>query len=465
MKSMMKILLRYVASAAGVALILMVLNLTVLAVWIIYSGRVMGTEHHISEIANSLSKKNGGYELSQAGRKAMDERYQWAMLLDDNGAVIWSKSLPGDVPLKFTVPEVASFTRWYLNDYPVYTWRHRDGLLVLGSPKGSAWKQSMEMPEAVVKNVPAWLTGALIINCIASVLLALLFGVRLLRSLRPIVNGIEDMAGKRPVDLPTGGLLGNLAAVLNHASAQLARQEAALQKRDNARTAWIAGVSHDIRTPLSIATGYASQLEDNTDLPRTEREQAGIILRQCKRIKALVNNLNLASKLEYDMQPLRAVSICPAALVRGIVADFLNSGLDVCYSIRTKVEKDAQSAVLTGDEELLRRAVSNLINNSIRHNPDGCIVEVTVEKSPDYCSITVSDNGAGFPPEVLETLNSPESPSEMRSHGLGLTIVRQIVKAHGGSTEFHNLPGGGCAAVLRLNGAEGRFLRATPPES
>lgn len=450
MKSMIKILLRYVASAAAVALILLILNLAVLIAWTVQASGMKTTEYHISEITDSLTKQTDSFVLSETGKEAILERYQWAMLLNDNGTVIWSENLPEDLPRSYTVSDVASFTRWYLRDYPVHVWRHPEGLLVLGSAKNSAWKQGMEMPEIVMKNVPTWFFGVLILNSIAAVILALLFGTRLLRSLRPLVKGIEDMAEKQPISLLTGGLLDDLATKLNQTSAQLQRQEAVLQKRDNARTTWVAGVSHDIRTPLSVVMGYASQLEDNPHLPQAEREQARIIRRQSEKIKALVSDLNLASKLEYDMQPLRPTSINMAALVRGVVVDFLNSGLDDNYSIDLNVENDAQQAVLIGDEKLLRRAVSNLMANSIRHNPDGCTVTVTVDKSSTNCSITVSDNGAGIPPEVLETLNNRKNPAELRSHGLGLTIVRQITKVHSGTSEFENLSGGGCLVVLRL---------------
>ena len=106
--------------------------------------------------------------------------------------------------------------------------------------------------------------------------------------------------------------------------------------------------------------------------------------------------------------------------------------------------------VLLGDEELLRRAVSNLIGNSIEHNPEGCAISVAVQKDSTHCLITVSDNGIGFPQEVLETLQNPENPAVLGSRGLGLTIVRQIMKAHGGTAEFNNLPGDICQVVLRL---------------
>ncbi len=290
----------------------------------------------------------------------------------------------------------------------------------------------------------------LILNGLAAILLALLFGMRLFRSLKPLAKGIEEMAKKQPVELSTRGLLGDLAIGINKTSARLIRQEAALNQRDNARTTWIAGVSHDIRTPLSLVMGYASQLEEDPELAPDKREQAGIIRRQSERIKTLVSDLNLASKLEYDMQPLRLNSVVLATLLRDVAAEFLNDGLDNRYTVDVRIGEDAHNAVITGDEELLRRAVANLIANSIRHNSNGCTIKMTLEKGLGICSLSVSDNGAGFPQAILENLHHAQYSAGLQNHGLGLIIVRQIIKAHGGTTNFHNLPQGGCEVIICL---------------
>jgi signal transduction histidine kinase len=451
MKSMVKILFRYVLSAAGVALILLIINFALLAAWTVQTSKIAAPkEYSIVQIASGLTRSGGVYTLSESAGREIEKRYQWAMLLDNAGNVIWSKNLPGDVPLHYSVAEVASFVRWYLNDYPVTAWRHPDGLFVLGSSKESTWKYPIEMSQKVMDNTLLWIPAVLLLNGIAAVLLALLFGMRLFRSLKPLAQGIENMAEKQPVELSTRGLLGDLAAGVNKTSTRLMEQESALHKRDHARTAWIAGVSHDIRTPLSLVMGYASQLEDDPELPPVQRDQAGIIRRQSERIKTLVSDLNLASKLEYDMQPLRRNPLMLAALLRGVAADFLNSGLDNSYVIDLTIDESAQKAMISGDEELLRRAVANLMANSIHHNPNGCAIKIMLEAGWGNCSLSVSDNGVGFPPDRLSRLNHPQNAAELQNHGLGLTIVRQIVKAHGGTAEFRNLPAGGCLVVLCL---------------
>ncbi len=450
MKSMMKILIRYVFSAAGITIILLVINFAVLAAWVVQANRSEQKDYSVSQLANGLTKYSGVFTLSPFVKKEIEKKNQWAMLLDDKGDVVWSENLPDDVPKKYTVSDVAGFTRWYLKDYPVHVWRHPDGLFVLGSEKGSAWKHFIEMPQKVMDNTLIWVPAVLLLNGIAAILLALLFGMRLFRSLKPLARGIEDMAKKQPVELSPNGLLGELAAGINKTSVQLAKQEAALNKRDNARTTWIAGVSHDIRTPLSLVMGYASQLENDPALPQPKREQAGIIRRQSERIKTLISDLNLASKLEYDMQPIRKTSVPLPVLLRSVAADFLNGGLTDGYTIDVIVSENAQNAVVSGDGELLKRAVSNLITNSICHNPNGCAIIAALETGLGNCFLSVSDNGTGFTQKMLNSLNHPISSARLENHGLGLTIVRQITKAHEGTTEFRNLQGGGCTVVLIL---------------
>jgi len=450
MKSMMKILSRYVLSAAGIALILLVVNFGALAVLIIQAGQDAWMDLSFSQLSESLTSENGVYTLSENASHEIEKQYQWAMLIDNDGNVVWSMDLPEDVPLKYSFSDVAGFTRWYLNDYPVTVWRRTDGLFVLGSAKGSIWKYNIEEQQTVMDNIKVWIPAVLILNGLIAVLLAMLLGLRLFRSLKPLAKGIEDMAKNEPVELSTRGLLSDLAAGINKTSIQLAKQEAALNKRDNARTTWIAGVSHDIRTPLSLVMGYASQLEEDPELPQSKREKASIIRRQSEQIKTLVSDLNLASKLEYDMQPLRIASVAMAPLLRSISVDFLNGGFNNSYTIDVTISKNAQNAMVTGDEELLKRVVANLLNNSIQHNPNGCAIKITLEKSLTNCFLSVSDNGVGFKHEALENLNSPRGSTELENHGLGLTIVRQITKAHGGTTEFGNLTEGGCVVILSL---------------
>ncbi|MBN3585179.1 hypothetical protein JYB64_22585, partial [Algoriphagus aestuarii] len=138
-----------------------------------------------------------------------------------------------------------------------------------------------------------------------------------------------------------------------------------LKSRDEARSNWIAGISHDIRTPLSMILGHASDLEENSVIPEEQRRQAGIIRQQAEKLRSLVSDLNLVSMLEYEMQPLEKKPIRLSALARQVASEFLNEGLEEKYVL--EIEALEETALVNGDERLLTRAIRNLIHNSIRH--------------------------------------------------------------------------------------------------
>lgn len=137
MKSIMKILSRYVLSAVGIALILLIINFSMLAAWTVQSSSIDRKDNSISQLSDGLTFENDAYKLTENVSNAIMAKYQWAMLINNDGRVAWSLNLPGDIPLKYTVSDVAGFTRWYLKDYPVHVWRRTDGIFVLGSKKGS----------------------------------------------------------------------------------------------------------------------------------------------------------------------------------------------------------------------------------------------------------------------------------------------------------------------------------------
>jgi signal transduction histidine kinase len=448
MKSLRKIITRSILLTAGIALLLVAINIAFTSNWMMtYSGS-QPLRYSIADISDGLTNTEGTYSLNAAATAQMQKQYIWAMLIDRDGQVIWSQNLPGDIPRQYTLTDVASFSRWYLNDYPVSVWEHPDGLLVLGSPKSTIWKYNITSTEDTISHIPGLLTGFLILNVLAALALALILGLWLYRKLKPLYNGITALPKKESLTLPTAGVTGEVARILNETSVILSQQEKQLAHRDQARTEWIAGVSHDIRTPLSMVMGYASELENNPNLPAAEQNQARIIRQQSQRIKVLVDDLNLASKLEYDAQPMVLTRISPAALIREVAVDFINDGLAEPYSLSVDITEETNGPILLGDQALIRRALTNLIDNSIRHNPRGCEIKLSVSNSMEGPVIKVSDDGKGYPPELIENSGGLDESLLLGNHGLGLIIVRRIMKIHGGKVVFENLLPQGCAASL-----------------
>ena len=202
------------------------------------------------------------------------------------------------------------------------------------------------------------------------------------------------------------------------------------QARDEARSDWINGISHDIRTPLSMVMGYAGQLEADSALPPARRDQAAIIRRQSQTIRDLVNDLNLTMRLDCQMQALRKTKLDLAPFLRQTAADFLNSGLAEGFSLALDLP-DQPLPSLEADEFLLRRALNNLLINCVRHNPPGAVIRLGARQTGKACLLWVENTtpDAPAPPLYQEEDGGP-------AHGTGLKLVAQIAAAHGGQATF-----------------------------
>ena len=146
-----------------------------------------------------------------------------------------------------------------------------------------------------------------------------------------------------------------------------------------------------------------------------------------------------------------------APLLRAAVTDFCNSGAGEACTVDFALDPSAETAVLDADAALLRRAFANLLGNSARHNPGGCNVAVTAETAGECLRLIFADDGRGYPPAVLAQLQGAAAPDAPAPHILGLYLVRQIVRAHGGQAAFaQNRPRGAlCTLTLPLAPAGG----------
>ncbi|MEY8319193.1 HAMP domain-containing sensor histidine kinase [Oscillospiraceae bacterium 50-58] len=439
---------KYLLSFFVFALILLLVNM--LAFALTFGGIVSG-EYGSASPANMLEAVAADLSASGISEKTKQElnRNQiWAMLLDASGRCIWDVSLPEEIPTQYTIQDVAVFSKGYLQDYPVFVRNTDNGLLVLGYPKDSFMKLTGNyFPIRAIRIFPLFITGILAIDIV------LLFSVyyfskrRIFKNTEPIMVSIKALSTGKPVDLSIRGELSEIADSVNQASQVLSRQ-------NQARANWISGVSHDIRTPLSMIMGYAQRIASDSTADDNVRREAEIIQAQSAKIKDLVQDLNLVSQLEYEMQPLHKEPVRLPKLLRSYAADLLNTGIGEKHSIEVEISPEAETAVIDCDARLISRAIGNLVQNSINHNPQGCNIFLSLDCSSENVSITVADNGVGMSAEKLRELE--EKPHYMEStdeqldlrHGLGLLLVQQIVEVHGGVMEINTTQICGLAVIL-----------------
>ncbi|GBF76450.1 two-component sensor histidine kinase [Paenibacillus sp. 598K] len=457
MNGAVRILRRFVGSTMLVSVLLLLFNLVLLGV-IVFKEVQEGPSPSavVRQVSAGLTAEGAGeYRLDVEAQRLLERHQAWVMLLDEQGQVNWSMSLPPEIPRSYNVIDVAKFARYYLMEYPVYVWERSEGLLVMGYPKHTYGKYQLDLLADWLRSLPLRILLLLLCNIALALVVSVLIGTRLIRSIRPLIEGMHTLARGQPVQLVSGGILQDLSTSINSTSRMLQDKDEALKARDEARSNWIAGISHDIRTPLSMILGYASELEERAELTADARQQAAIIRRQGERLRSLVSDLNLVSMLEYDMQPLQLKPIRPSVLARQVVSDFLNDGLDERYAISLQVEEE--SVATMGDERLLYRALTNLIHNSLRHNPEGCAIEVRTGRTPggEECYIEVSDDGRGIArADLADVVLLPYAAGRKRhagqGHGLGLPMVARIARAHRGELLLGSDEGQGLRAVMKL---------------
>lgn len=457
MKSIPKLIRLFVGIMFISLILIFILNITIFFV-VGSTQSPSGSPYTTAdEIGKALKETENGYILDDKYCKFLENEEAWAVLIDnETHTVIWNTdNLPESIPLQYSLSDVSDITLGYINNYPTYVGDADGGIVVVGYPADRYWKSMWPTWDyKFIAKLPQTLIIILLCNLVLIFLIYITVTSKLTQSVNPIISGIKSLTTKDRLRVKEKGVFSEVALSINQTSDLLQNQERILAKKEVARANWIAGVSHDIRTPLSMVMGYAGQLRDDTHLTDDERQKAAVIVKQSERMRNLINDLNLASKLEYNMQPVRPKKENMIAIVRQVVVDFINMDIDDKHPIEWETDEALTFCPVNVDRDLMKRAINNLIQNSINHNEQGCNIYVSVTAQNGQCAITVADDGIGATDEQIEKLNKAphymvcdENVAE-QCHGLGLLIVKQIIAAHGGSSAIeHSAHGGFCVRI------------------
>lgn len=277
-------------------------------------------------------------------------------------------------------------------------------------------------------------------------LVAAWFAVR--RALRPLASVGTELAAREPSDLrpvatPVPADLAPVVDALDGFMRRLGDNNALLR-------GFIAEAAHQMRTPLA-ALRVQAQLALDEDDPAEQRAQIEAVERNAARLTRLLNQL-LSDATVTHRSDLRRFEPCDVVqLTQRALRDVVPKAAG---GAPVRFESEFDAAPFTGDAVMIGEAVKNLVDNALRHGgaPQHGPVEVRLSADGDVLALTVSDHGPGIPAADRERVfeRFARGTDSVPGAGLGLAIVRQVARSHGGDVRLRESAGGGLCAELRL---------------
>jgi signal transduction histidine kinase len=217
---------------------------------------------------------------------------------------------------------------------------------------------------------------------------------------------------------------------------------------------FLANVSHELKTPLTSIQGFAQAMLDGAaNTPEANQRSANIIFSEADRMRRLVEGLLDLARLDAGLRPLNRAALD----LRGLLAAAAEKFGPQAQAQNVSLTADLPPALpaLTGDADRLAQVFTNLLDNALKHTPSGGKVSLAATAAPGWVEVGVSDTGQGIPAEDLSRIferfyQVDKSRARRAGVGLGLTISKEIVEAHGGSLRAESVVGVGSRFVVRL---------------
>lgn len=447
---------------------------------------VAGPAAIVKRVALGATSLDGTLTLPAAAMAEARRGGVWVQVLDESGNEVTSTGRPATMPTRYSPGKLVLYrqTPSYggSGQRAISTWLEtvggREYTFVAGVPGKPAQGPSILLNNRVTSPSPgtvlAMSLALLVGGAVATLGVAWLFGHGLSRPLvhmmdwlsslargryaepvgrsgRPASRGRDGTALRRPY-----ATYREVFASLDALTAELRAMEEERGRIEAARDEWIAGVSHDLRTPLTSIRGYAEVLASDYEFgPDEVRRQAGVVAEQAGHMDELLDDLDLSFRLRADAIALQWEPVDLVEAAREAAAGLANDPRAAESRVSFEEPAGAGAIRVDADPALLRRALANLLVNAAIHNPPGTKVTVSVMREGARAIVRVDDDGVGMDEATRARLfdryfRGTGTGEETTGTGLGLAIARQIIEAHRGTIEVTTAPGEGTSVRIEL---------------
>jgi two-component system sensor histidine kinase BaeS len=300
----------------------------------------------------------------------------------------------------------------------------------------------------VVPDPVGWrVVGAAALVAAIAVVLTVIVGRRILAPIGAITSAARRRSQGEafdPVRVRGSDELAELAGAFN-------AMAAAVDEQDRLRRTMAADVAHELRTPLSNIRGYLEALQEGVAEPTPE--VLGSIHEEAMHLQRLIDDLQVLSLAEAGELPMDL----RLADLGDVVSQAVAAHRPAAEAAGVRLEVAATGSVpVEVDRARMRQVVANLVDNAVRHTPEGGRVAVSTRFEEGRALLVVADTGSGIPeehlPHIFDRLYraDPSRSRDTGGTGLGLSIARELVQAHGGDITADERPGGGARFTVWL---------------
>ena len=187
---------RYIFSIVSIIILFLFVNILLVASFFAaaYLGNVKNSNFPIEDFSNHITETNGQFNADIQAEDMLNNACAWAMILDENGNIIWEMNVPEELPRHYSTTDVAMFSRWYLNSYPVNIWNRQGSLLVVGFPQGYVTNYYTSIKTQYVRPIAFGFLAAVCINVLLMLYLFVRNAHRIEKAMEPILNGIRHLS-------------------------------------------------------------------------------------------------------------------------------------------------------------------------------------------------------------------------------------------------------------------------------
>ena len=241
-----------------------------------------------------------------------------------------------------------------------------------------------------------------------------------------------------------------LAKALNHATEEL-------EKTEKQRREFMANVSHDLRTPLTMVKAYAEMIRDLSGRDEKKRtEHCGVIIDEVDRLTLLVNDILELSKLQSGTRTPEKTTVNLSETVRSVVERFALYRDKHGYEFTLQMDDDC---VVYCDERMIEQVLYNLIGNAVSYTGDDKKVGIKLSKADGVIEFAVSDSGKGIAPSETDKVwdryyRSNQTKRTVVGSGMGLSIVKNILDLHGAKYGVRSVVNNGSTFYFTMNASD-----------